>query len=193
VSHSGAVRPQPIGRLRAPRTEADAAPTVLTADSARLVRMATLSVGDQAPSFALHDQAGNTVRLEDLRGRKVLVYFYPQADTPGCTTQSCAVRDAREDLAGLGVDVLGISPDQPKEQAAFDLKFSLGFPLLSDPDHAMADAYGVWGERVRSTGEKTIGIIRSSFLVDEEGRIERAWYTVAPEDTVPNVREALAS
>jgi peroxiredoxin Q/BCP len=155
--------------------------------------MDTLSAGDRAPTFALRDQAGGTVRLEDFRGRKVLVYFYPQADTPGCTTQSCAVRDARGDLAGLGVDVLGISPDEPEEQAAFDRKFSLGFPLLSDPDHAVAEAYGVWGERVRSTGETTIGIIRSSFLVDEDGKVERTWYKVAPEDTVPNAREALGS
>ncbi len=155
--------------------------------------MSRLAPRDQAPPFALQDQSGGTVALEDLRGRKVLVYFYPQADTTGCTVQSCAVRDAREDLANLGVDVLGISPDEPEAQAAFDAKYSLGFPLLSDPDHAIADAYGVWGERVRSTGEKTIGIIRSSFLVDESGRIEQAWYSVAPEDTVSNARAALAT
>src|SRR5512134_499826 len=98
--------------------------------------MTTLRPGDPAPPFALRDQHGRTVALEGLRGRSVLVYFYPKADTPGCTTQSCDVRDAREDLAGLGVDVLGISPDEPEDQAAFDRKFSLGFPLLSDTDHA---------------------------------------------------------
>jgi peroxiredoxin Q/BCP len=155
--------------------------------------MSRLAPRDPAPSFALRDQSGSTVRLEDLRGRKVLVYFYPQADTTGCTVQSCAVRDAREDLATVGVSVLGISPDEPEDQAAFDAKYSLGFPLLSDPDHGVAEAYGVWGERVRSTGETTIGIIRSSFLVDEAGRIEQAWYGVSPEDTVPNARAALAT
>lgn len=155
--------------------------------------MSRLTPGDPAPSFALRDQSGNTVALEDFRGRKILVYFYPQADTTGCTVQSCAVRDARGDLSNLGVDVLGISPDEPEAQAAFDAKYSLGFPLLSDPDHQVADAYEVWGERVRSTGEKTIGIIRSSFLVDEAGRIEQAWYQVSPEDTVPNARAALDS
>jgi len=150
-----------------------------------------LEPGDPAPLFSLSDQAGNLVSLSDLAGRKLLLYFYPKADTPGCTTQSCAVRDAREDLASLGVDVLGISPDRPDEQSAFDEKFGLGFPLLSDPDHAVAEAYGVWGEKV-SDGRTYMGIIRSSFLIDEAGRIERAWYKVAPADTVPNARAALA-
>jgi peroxiredoxin Q/BCP len=155
--------------------------------------MGRLAPENLAPSFALRDQSGSTVRLEDLRGRKVVVYFYPEADTTGCTVQSCAVRDGLADLAALGVDVLGISPDEPDAQAAFDAKYSLGFPLLSDPDHGVAEAYGVWGERVRSTGEKTIGIIRSSFLVDEAGRIEQAWYGVSPEDTVPNALAALTT
>jgi len=150
-----------------------------------------LEAGDQAPSFSLLDQAGRTVSLDDFAGRKLLVYFYPKADTPGCTTQSCAVRDAREDLASLGVDVVGISPDGPDAQSRFDEKFGLGFPLLSDPDHAVAEAYGVWGEKV-NYGKKYMGIVRSSFLVDERGRIERAWYKVSPQDTVPNARNALA-
>jgi peroxiredoxin Q/BCP len=119
------------------------------------------------------------------------VYIYPKADTPGCTTQSCAVRDAREDLAGAGVDVLGISPDEPEDQAAFDEKYSLGFPLLSDPDHAVADAWGVWGEKTMG-GTSYMGVVRAAFLIDEVGRVERAWYKVSPGDTVPNVREALA-
>jgi peroxiredoxin Q/BCP len=153
--------------------------------------MGKLRPGDPAPPFALLDQTGRTVRLEDHRGRKLLVYFYPRADTPGCTTQSCAVRDARRDLARLGVDVIGISPDPPEDQAAFDRKHGLGFPLLSDPDHAVAEAYGAWGERTLY-GRKVVGIIRSSFLIDEEGRIERAWYRVKPEETVPAARAALA-
>ena len=132
------------------------------------------------------------MRLEDFRGRTLLVYFYPKADTPGCTTQSCALRDAREDLATLGVDVVGISPDEPDAQAAFDEKFSLGFPLLSDPDHAVAEAWGVWGEK-SMYGNTYMGVIRSSFLVDEDGRIRDAFYKVSPKDTVPKAREALAS
>jgi len=153
--------------------------------------MTTLSEGDQAPSFALSDQHGNVVRLEDFRGRKLLVYFYPQADTPGCTTQSCDVRDHRQELAGLGVDVVGISPDEPADQLAFDRKFSLDFPLLADTDHAVAEAWGTWGEK-KNYGKTYMGIVRSSFLIDEEGRIERAWYGVKPQATVPNATEALA-
>ncbi|GBC87145.1 Putative peroxiredoxin [bacterium HR12] len=154
--------------------------------------MARLEPGDPAPDFTLLDQEGRPHALSDHRGRKVLVYFYPKADTPGCTTQSCAVRDAREDLASLGVDVLGISPDEPEAQAAFDRKYGLGFPLLSDPDHAVAEAWGVWGER-SMYGKTFMGIIRSAFLIDEEGRVSHAWYKVAPGDTVPNVRAALGA
>jgi len=153
--------------------------------------MTTLTEGDAAPPFALSDQHGDSVQLKDFQGRKVLVYFYPQADTPGCTTQSCDVRDHRQDLSGLGVDVVGISPDQPEENLAFDEKYTLGFPLLSDPDHAVADAWGAWGEKV-NYGKTYVGIIRSSFLVDEEGKVERAWYKVKPADTVPKATAALS-
>jgi thioredoxin-dependent peroxiredoxin len=152
--------------------------------------MTKLAAGDPAPAFTLKDQRGTKVSLSDFRGRKLLVYFYPEADTPGCTTQSCAVRDAREDLASLGMDVVGISPDTPDKQAAFDDKFSLGFPLLADPDHAVAEAWGVWGERTYF-GKKYLGILRSSFLVDEDGNIQKAFYKVAPTDTVPKARRAL--
>ncbi|HEX2424511.1 MAG TPA: thioredoxin-dependent thiol peroxidase [Actinomycetota bacterium] len=154
--------------------------------------MNTLQPGDAAPDLALEDQSGNTVRLSDFTGRRVLVYFYPKADTPGCTTQSCSVRDHRQDLAGLDVDVLGISPDRPDEQASFDRKYSLGFPLLSDPDHAVAEAWGTWGEKT-AYGKTSMGIIRSSFLVGPDGRIERAWYRVKPEDTVPKALDVLAA
>jgi thioredoxin-dependent peroxiredoxin len=149
-----------------------------------------LKPGDPAPPFSLLDQVGKNVSLSDFEGRKLLVYFYPEADTPGCTVQSCAVRDARQDLGQLGVDVVGISPDQPDKQAAFDEKFSLGFPLLSDPDHAVCDAYDVWGEKTLY-GNTYVGVIRSSFLIDEQGRIQEAWYKVSPKDTVPNARKAL--
>jgi thioredoxin-dependent peroxiredoxin len=154
--------------------------------------MNTLQPGDAAPDLALEDQSGNTVRLSDFTGRRVLVYFYPKADTPGCTTQSCSLRDHRQDLAGLDVDVLGISPDRPDEQAAFDRKYSLGFPLLSDPDHAVAEAWGTWGEKT-AYGKTSMGIIRSSFLIGPDGRIERTWYRVKPEDTVPKALDVLAA
>jgi peroxiredoxin Q/BCP len=153
--------------------------------------MTKLKPGDPAPPFSLEDQRGNMVNLSDFAGRKLLVYFYPQADTSGCTVQSCAVRDAREDLSEIGVDVVGISPDEPGDQAAFDTKYSLGFPLLADRGHAVADAWGVWGEKV-NYGRTYEGIIRSSFIVDERGRIEQAFYKVSPKDTVPKAQRALA-
>jgi len=142
-----------------------------------------LSVGDEAPAFSLRDQHGKTVNLSDFRGRKLLVYFYPKADTPGCTAQSCSVRDARPDLASLGVEAVGISADSVGDQAKFDAKYALGFPLLADTDHATCAAWGVWdGARIN----------RSSFLVGEDGRLIGAWYRVKPEQTVPKAREALA-
>ncbi|MGA2481177.1 MAG: thioredoxin-dependent thiol peroxidase, partial [Spirochaetia bacterium] len=151
----------------------------------------TLSEGQKAPDFSLSDQDGKTVKLSDFRGRKLLLYFYPKADTPGCTTQSCAVRDARQDMKKLSVDVLGLSPDAPEDQKKFDKKYSLGFPLLADTDHAAAEAYGVWGEKT-NYGKTYMGIKRSSFLVDEKGMLLRVWYNVKPEDTVPKAKEALA-
>jgi peroxiredoxin Q/BCP len=153
--------------------------------------MAQLKPQDKAPSFELLDQEGKTVKLADFAGRKVLLYFYPKADTPGCTTQSCSVRDAMPNLAKAGVAALGISPDTPDRQKKFDEKYNLGFPLLADTDHKVAEAYGVWGEKV-SMGKTTVGIIRSSFLIDEAGRVAGAWYKVSPDDTVPNAQEALA-
>jgi peroxiredoxin Q/BCP len=154
--------------------------------------MTELQPGDIAPAFSLSDQHGNTVSLGDFKGRKLLVYFYPEADTPGCTTQSCDLRDHRQEFAGLGVAVVGISPDEPTKQLAFDEKYSLGFPLLADTDHAVAVAWGTWGEKTYG-GKTYLGIIRSSFLVDEDGRIERAWYKVKPENTVPEAQAAFAA
>ncbi len=153
--------------------------------------MPTLKPGDAAPKFVLLDQNGKKVRLSDFRGRKLLVYFYPKADTPGCTKQACSVRDHRADLTDLGIAVVGISPDSPEKQKKFDEKYGLGFPLLSDLDHAVADAYGVWRDK-SMYGRVFKGITRSSFLVDEGGKITQVWYNVKPQDTVPKVREALA-
>lgn len=152
--------------------------------------MAQLEIGDKAPAFRLKNQDGETVKLSDYKGRKVLVYFYPKADTPGCTTQSCAVRDAAPDFDGLGVDVVGISPDTPERQKKFDDKYGLGFPLLADDDHAVADKWGVWGEK-SMYGRKYMGIVRSSFLIDEKGKVAGAWYKVSPKNTVPNARKLL--
>jgi peroxiredoxin Q/BCP len=152
--------------------------------------MDRLAAGDVAPPFELLDQHGTVVRLEDHRGKTVLVYFYPEADTPGCTRQSCDLRDHRQELSTIGADVIGISPDPPPKQLAFDQKYGLGFPLLADEDHAVAEAYGTWV--LREKGDKRwMGILRSSFLIDGDGRITQAWYAVKPEDTVPNALAGL--
>jgi peroxiredoxin Q/BCP len=149
-----------------------------------------LVAGDNAPEFTLADQNGATVKLADFRGRKLLIYFYPKADTPGCTKQACSVRDSRVELKKLQIDTVGISPDEPKAQLKFDKKYGLGFPLLSDPDHAAAKAYGVWTDK-SLYGKIVKGIVRSSFLVDESGRITNVWYKVKPADTVPQALVAI--
>lgn len=148
-----------------------------------------LEPGEKAPDFNLTDQDGNEVSLAEQAGHKVLVYFYPRADTPGCTTQACGLRDVLGDLGGT--TVLGISPDEPAVQKKFDQKYGLGFPLLSDPDRAVAQAFGAFGEK-KMYGKVTQGIIRSAFLVDEQGRIERAWYKISPKDTPTKLLAALA-
>jgi peroxiredoxin Q/BCP len=152
--------------------------------------MAKLTPGAKAPSFSLQDQDGKTVRLGDYQGGKLLLYFYPKADTPGCTTQACSIRDAMPDLQSLGIAAVGVSPDEPKAQKKFADKYRLSFPLLSDPQHATAEAYGAWGEK-SMYGKKYQGILRSSFLIDEAGMILQAWYKVSPADTVPLAKEAL--
>jgi peroxiredoxin Q/BCP len=152
--------------------------------------MARLNAGEAAPEFRLPDQHGRMVNLADFRGQKLLVYFYPKADTPGCTRQACSIRDARQELRDLGLAVVGISPDQPATQQKFDAKYNLSFPLLADPDHRVAEAYGAWGEK-NMYGKKSLGIIRSSFLIDAAGKIVQAWYGVKPEDTVPKAEKAL--
>jgi len=146
--------------------------------------MAQLKRGDRAPDFALNDQNEHMVRLSDYKGRKLLIYFYPKAGTSGCTTQARAVRDARDELESLGVSVIGISPDAPSAQKKFDDKEALGFPLLADEDRHVARSYDVWGEK-NMYGKKFMGILRSSFLIGENGRVRNAWYKVSPKDTIP--------
>ena len=147
-----------------------------------------LKPGDKAPAFTLLDQDGNKVKLSDYKGRKVLIYFYPKADTPGCTQQACLLRDAAPQIGATAV--LGISPDAPAKQAKFDKKYSIGFPLLADEDHAVAEAYDVWAEK-SMYGRKYMGIVRSAFLIDEKGKIAEAWYKVSPKDTPKNLLAAL--
>ncbi|CAN5765617.1 thioredoxin-dependent thiol peroxidase [soil metagenome] len=151
-----------------------------------------LKPGDKAPDFTLADQNGEPVTLsESLKQRTAshLLFFYPKADTPGCTTQACGLRDALPELGETAV--VGISPDAPSAQAAFDEKYGLGFPLLSDPEHAVADAYGVWGDK-SMYGRTYQGVIRSAFLVDEQGTVAEAWYKISPKDTPKKLLKALA-
>jgi peroxiredoxin Q/BCP len=147
-----------------------------------------LKQGDKAPAITLNDQSGQTVKLSSFKGRKVLVYFYPRADTPGCTAQACGLRDILGQIGDTAV--VGISPDPPARQAKFDTKYGLGFPLLSDEDHKVAEAYGVWVEK-SMYGRKSMGILRSAFLVDEKGRLAEVWYKVSPKDTPTNLLRAL--
>jgi len=150
-----------------------------------------LEPGDKAPDFTLLDQEGNPFTLsKSLKERKVwhFLFFYPKADTPGCTTQACGMRDIIGDIGDTAV--LGISPDKPAKQAKFDEKYGLGFPLLADEEHAVAEAYGAWGEK-SMYGKKYMGIVRSAFLIDETGKIQEAWPKVSPKDTPANLLKTL--
>ena len=149
-----------------------------------------LSEGDQAPDFTLPDADGKPVSLAEHRGRKVLVYFYPAASTPGCTKEACDFRDNLAELNGAGVDVLGISPDKPAKLAKFRDAEELTFPLLSDVDKEVLTAWGAFGEK-QMYGKTVTGVIRSTFLVDEEGRIEAALYNVRATGHVAKLRKDL--
>ena len=148
-----------------------------------------LAEGDAAPDFTLTDQHGAPLALSGLRGRKALVYFYPRADTPGCTAQSCGLRDIADKVGDTAI--IGISPDTPEDQLAFDQKFGLGFPLLPDEGHKVADAFACWGENELPNGMKFTGVQRSAFLVDADGNLEKVWYRVSPQDTPTNLLAAL--
>jgi peroxiredoxin Q/BCP len=139
--------------------------------------MPQLEAGAEAPSFSLPDQDGRAVSLDDFKGRRVLVYFYPKDDTPGCTREACQFNDNLHAFQRADVPVIGISPDDAASHQRFRAKYGLAFPLLSDPDHQVMDAYGAWGEKT-SYGKTTVGVIRSTFLIDQDGKVARAWYNV---------------
>lgn len=152
--------------------------------------MAKLNSGDEAPDFKLQDQNGKNTPLSEFAGYKMFLYFYPKANTAGWTTQAENVRDALTELTDLNVTAVGISPDTPEQQKKFDDKFKLGFTLLSDPDHRVAEAYGTWGEK-KMYGKTFMGIIRSSFLIDENGSIRKTWYKISPKNTIPELMKEL--
>ena len=149
-----------------------------------------LDRGDQAPDFTLRTDTGDQVTLRDLRGRKVIVYFYPAAMTPGCTKQACDFTDSLESLRGAGYEVLGISPDKPEKLAKFRERDALTITLLSDPDQTAMKAYGAFGEK-KLYGKVVEGVIRSTFVVDEDGRIELAQYNVKATGHVAKLRRDL--
>jgi len=146
-----------------------------------------LAPGDAAPDFTLPDADGNRVALSSFRGQQVIVYFYPAAMTPGCTKEACDFRDNLADLNHAGLVVLGISPDQPSRLASFRDKEGLTFPLLSDPDHAVLEAYGAYGQK-KLYGKVTVGVIRSTFVIDPDGKIEKAMYGVKATGHVARLR-----
>ena len=150
-----------------------------------------LEPGDRAPAFTLSNQDGDKVELTDFRGETVVVYFYPRAETPGCTTQACGIRDRGAEYRELGARVLGVSPDEPEALRKFADNQNLDFTLLSDPDHAVADAYGAWGEK-SMYGKKYMGMLRSTFIVDGAGKIARVFPKVQPKKHDALILKALA-
>jgi thioredoxin-dependent peroxiredoxin len=154
--------------------------------------MPKLTEGVQAPTFTLPDQDGDPVSLDDFKGTKVLVYFYPADDTPGCTKEACQFNDNLAGFQAAGVPVIGISPDDAASHQRFRNKYGLRFPLLTDADHAVMGAWGAWGEKT-SYGRTSVGVLRSTFLVDEQGRVERAWHNVKADGHAATVLAQLRS
>lgn len=151
-----------------------------------------LNIGDIAPDFELISDSGERIRLSDFRGRRVILYFYPQDDTPGCTTQACGFRDAYPRIEERNAVVLGISPDSVASHRKFKTKYNLPFPLLVDEDHKVAEAYGVWGLK-QSFGKTYYGVIRSHFIIDEEGRLADVQVKVNPDDSVARALQAIGA
>src|SRR4051794_5294771 len=148
--------------------------------------------GKPAPDFELTSDSGDAVKLSELRGKPVVLYFYPKDDTPGCTTQACAIRDAYDDFRQRGAVVLGVSPDDEASHERFKSKYELPFTLLADPDHAVADEYGVWVEK-RNYGKTYMGIERSTFVINADGNVARVLRRVNPERHAGQVLEALGA
>ena len=153
--------------------------------------MAKLEAGATAPAFTLPDQDGKPVKLSDFKGQRVIVYFYPADDTPGCTKEACQFNDNLRAFSRAGVKVVGISPDGAAKHTKFREKYGLKFPLLSDPGHEVMAAFGAWGEKTMY-GKKTVGTIRSTFLIDAKGVVARAWYNVRADGHAAKVLEELA-
>ncbi len=151
-----------------------------------------LQVGDRAPEFTLLSDRGSEVSLADFRGKKIVLYFYPKDNTTGCTTQACELRDTLPSIDARGAVVLGVSPDSVASHVKFRDKYELNFPLLSDPDHTVAEAYGVWKQK-SMRGRTYWGIERSTFMIDEDGVITEAWRKVSPKGHAERVTEALGS
>jgi thioredoxin-dependent peroxiredoxin len=151
-----------------------------------------LNIGDPAPDFELVSDQGEPVSLSDLRGRRVILFFYPKADTPGCTKQACGFRDNFPRIEGANAAVFGISPDEPQALTQWREKIGLPYMLLSDSDHQVAEAYGVWGEK-NMYGKKYTGIIRSHFVIDAEGNIEDAQVNVSPDESVARALAVVGS
>jgi len=154
--------------------------------------MAKLAAGDQAPAFTLPDQDGSAVSLSGYAGRRVVVYFYPADDTPGCTKEACQFNDLRTDFDGRGVEVLGVSPNGGQSHQRFRQKYGLQLRLLSDPDHQVMETYGAWGEKTLY-GRTSKGVIRSTFLVGPSGLIERAWYNVRADGHAAKVLDEIGA
>ena len=148
-----------------------------------------LKEGGRAPAFSTTDGDGNKVSLKDYRGEKVVLYFYPKDDTPGCTKEACSFRDAFSDFKKRGIDVLGVSPDNEASHKKFAAKFKLPFTLLTDPDHKIADSYGVYGEK-KFMGRTYMGVIRTTFLIDEQGKIKKIFAKVKPDEHAQEVLDA---
>ena len=148
-----------------------------------------LKSGSTAPAFTTKDAAGRTVKLKDFKGQKVVLYFYPKDDTPGCTKEACSFRDDFATFKKRGINVLGVSPDSEASHKKFADKFKLPFTLLSDPDHAIAEAYGTYGEK-KFMGRTYMGILRTTFLIDEKGKIKKVFEKVKPDEHAREVLNA---
>lgn len=152
--------------------------------------MAYLKVGDKAPEFSVVNQDGEVVNLSDFKGSKVILYFYPKADTPGCTAESCNLRDNYDDLLDKGYKIIGVSPDKPEKQKKFTEKYSLPFPLLADVDHEVIKPYGAWGLK-KMYGKEYEGLLRTTYVIDENGNVEKVFPKVKTKDHAAQILEAM--